>query len=307
MFRNFLSKVLIVAVMAMVVLIVVLNVRHLLVCAIAKTDILRVAEAKQTAVAEMLLLKEEQIITAPANGQASLIWEKGERVRAGEKIAEIVTYEGSPPLAVYSPVSGIVDRSDGMENVLAKELADVIDMLAVNSDSSDGKETRNTGDFEMNFEVGKGQPLCKIVDNLEPIYAIAWSKDGEKIFSREEKSVTILWNGCSVQAMVQEISGTASDRAVLDISCYPGIFIMERRIEAEVVTGKASGLAVNDGSLVFREDRPGLFVIRGLKASWEPVNILDRSGGMAIIEGEFLKENDLYVVNPFLVRDGDRV
>ncbi|HZK18650.1 MAG TPA: HlyD family efflux transporter periplasmic adaptor subunit [Clostridia bacterium] len=304
MLKRLLTRVVVIAILSMVALIVVLNLRHLMVCAIAKTDMLRAAEARQTASAEILLIKGEQLVTAPANGQATIVRDRGERVRAGEKIAEIVPYEGSSPINIYSPVSGIVDSSDGMENILARELADVIDVSTV---PSNGSETGTVGDFKVGFEVSKGHPLCKIVDNLEPIYAVALAKDGEKIFSREEKDVTILWNGNNIQASVEEISGKLSDRAILDIDCYPGILIMERWIEADLVTGNASGLAVYASSLVSRENKPGLFVIKGLKASWEPVNILDKSGDMIIIEGESLKENDLYVVNPFLVRDGDRV
>lgn len=304
MLKKLLSRLLIIAIFSMVALILVLNIRQLIVCTVVKTDMLRAMETRQTVCAEILLIKEERVVTAPVGGQVNMLFEQGKRVRVGEKIAEITSGDGVRPVAVYSPVSGIVQEIDGLENILTGEMANVIDVAVVFADDIARPNERNS---ETPFGINKGQPFCKIVDNLEPINCIAMSKNDEKIFSETGKNVTIICKGYNVQAEVQEDSDRTIGRAVLCVNNYPCDFALLRQAEVEVVTGNTSGLLVNDSSLVPREDEQGLFVVRGLRATWEPVNILGKVGESSIIEGELLEENDLYVVNPFLVREGDRI
>ncbi|MFZ5631577.1 MAG: HlyD family efflux transporter periplasmic adaptor subunit, partial [Bacillota bacterium] len=69
---------------------------------LVKTANLYAGELKKLYVAEGVLVRDEAVITSPADGQLTMLVKEGERVRAGDSIAEVKTAgdgAGSPALS----------------------------------------------------------------------------------------------------------------------------------------------------------------------------------------------------------------
>ncbi len=140
--------------------------RQFIPAAISDVQSLTSAEVGETVYLDGILLKDEIVTRAPANGLLRFTHPEGGRLEVGAKVADIemAPEQGTsePAVAVYTDSAGILcNHLDGLESTLTPANRDVLDMPEL--EKIGGKQVAE------GTRVEKGQPIFKIIDNLSPV------------------------------------------------------------------------------------------------------------------------------------------
>lgn len=125
---------------------------------------------------ELLVVRREILINSPAAGRLEFLVADGERVPAGQPLARIwpLLGEGGEVLTVSAPRPGVVSFAvDGLETVLTPETWSALRPEGLRSLAGKGNLRVEPGKL-----AAQGEPLFKLVDNLEPILLVGyWPAD----------------------------------------------------------------------------------------------------------------------------------
>ncbi|MDI6906513.1 MAG: HlyD family efflux transporter periplasmic adaptor subunit [Thermoanaerobacterales bacterium] len=266
---------------------------------LARVEPMREAEAVEEKIIEALVIRDETVVAAPAEGTLRCSVPEGERVRKGTPFAYLET--PGQKYALRAPVAGVLSyRLDGMETLLDPE-----DPWAARELPPARAIDRHDGDV-----LSGGQPVARVVDNLDPLILRvrvepgslppSLVKAGASWTMREEGGTPF---GAEVAGVLPDGTGTV---VALRVDSYPQRLLGVRRLSCRVMTRRAAGLAVPENALVFREGRPGLYLAPKGVAHWVPVRVEHRLGGQAFISGPGLEVGTRYIANPRWVREGVR-
>ncbi|MGB9802740.1 HlyD family efflux transporter periplasmic adaptor subunit, partial [Desulfofundulus sp.] len=133
---------------------------------LVRVEWLEEGKVSRTVTTSGWLIKEEQLLISPGKGKLKLLVADGERVRAGEAVAEILPEEsdtGGRSIVIYAPRGGVFcNHIDGLEEVL--QPGNALEMGAV---EKLGAKSISPG---TGSRVEKGDPVGKLVDNLSGIW-----------------------------------------------------------------------------------------------------------------------------------------
>lgn len=276
-------------------------VRHYLLVKLVRVDLLELREVHETVGARGLLVKDEVLVKAPASGRLQLLVTEGERVRRGAPLARIYDLgaegEVRGGVIAWSPRAGLVClRLDGLEGALSPQTVDVLQLERI--------EAKELEMIKSGAVVEKGSPFCKIIDNLQSLM-IYLQLDGASVVP-EEGCISLIWNGEMLEGWVLEKRKMEKGVALLlSLDEYPEELLSLRNVDVEVITEKLSGLLVPKRAVVYRGDKPGLYVVAGGRARWVPVTVKGSLSGWLSVSGGGLEPEVRYLSNPFLVREGD--
>lgn len=258
-------------------------------------------EINETSPAEGLLIKTEELFKAPAPGELELKVRDGERLRAGTLLAEI---KGVGQTTVQSSGAGVFcTHVDGLENLLTPEMIGKLDLLAVEDIKASAPPAGAT--------VDSGQFFGKVVDNLKPIFIhIRWENadPGAAATFRTGETAYLIYEGRELAGLVRDVIKTnGMIYLMVEMSDYPDEFIHQRNIEVELVIRKLSGWLVPREAVVFKDGRPGLYVVLKQRVSWLPVTVDDRLDDTVSVTGNGLSDALRYITNPDRADEGTRL
>ncbi|KAF1084815.1 HlyD family secretion protein [Sporotomaculum syntrophicum] len=258
-------------------------------------------EIRETITVEGLLVKHEEPVKAPADGLLTLLVEDGDRLQMGTLLAEI---SGLEDKQVWSPGTGIFcTHLDNLENLLVPGMIDVLDMDAV--------EKINNSVRPASGEVVGGQIIGKMVDNLQPVLVFIQLKTLDEYTARSFKKdtdVTLNWNERKLSGKIAQVS--VMDRTVsmfVELLQYPEVFLHERRVQLDLVTRQMTGWLVPEEAIVFKEGKPGLYIVSEQTICWVPVTVQDRLQGRAAVSSNILSSSVRFIKNPSWAREGVRL
>ncbi|MCL2336306.1 MAG: hypothetical protein FWC60_02675, partial [Firmicutes bacterium] len=158
---------------------------------------------------------------------------------------------------------------------------------------------------------GNGQVFGKVVDNLQPVLIyIRWQNSDAKAAGtfRTGGQAYLLYQGRELPARIREaITTNGESDLLLELSEYPDDFIHRRDIELQLVIRRLTGWLVPKDAVVFKDGRPGLYVILKQQVSWLPVTVTDRMGDTVSVTGDGLNDQLRYISNPDRVNEGTRL
>lgn len=289
-------------ILAAALICIVFIAREFIVAAVSRVELLSRREAGQTTFLEGILIKEEKVIRAPANGKLHYTASDGERLEVGAGAAQVFASDqesGGETFKLFTPYAGIFcTHIDSLESILTPGNLDVLDLPKL--------EKIGSRPIPEGGRVEKGQPVFKIIDNLSPLYIYAQIP---KTACPQDLAERPMW----MQAAWENLNFLMKPLKLRDrgdrwdglflLSGYPEAIVHMRRVRINVTTNKLSGLLVPRGAVVYRDGEPGIFIVDKKKALWAPVRIEGELAGEVAVSGPHLSENTRYVSNPVLVRD----
>ncbi|MFZ5649775.1 MAG: HlyD family efflux transporter periplasmic adaptor subunit [Bacillota bacterium] len=295
------GKVALIATGVFLLYIAAVQVWHFTGSSILETGVLSAGDLKKTYRAEGVLIRDETVIPSPADGELVMRVKPGERVRAGESIAEVKTAgEGAATWSalVRAPRTGIVSLAvDGLEGVLSPGQADILEVVRLSEVKTKG---RTPGEGQP-VKCSKGQPVIKIIDNLSPLLvclAIPGEFPGDAL--KKGGSITLQWENSEFAGRIKgdPTGNNAAGRVLMvEASNYPARLLGIRKDMFNLVGGKVTGYIVPQRSLAIKDGRQGLYIMNKQQVKWVPVKVGDIIDGSAAVTGEQLAPGVRYVIN----------
>jgi hypothetical protein len=153
------------------------------------------------------------------------------------------------------------------------------------------------------------EPLYKLADNRK-WYMICWlpANAGTIVNYDEGDSVEVDFDGTRVKSRIESITATAGAedyKIVLSSDMYYEDMARYRKTIAEIVFAEYQGLIVDAGNVVFRDEKPGVFVKqRSGQFKWVRINKIESkstgekyivsSGTFADAEGKIISTVNYY-------------
>lgn len=295
-FKNFLLA-------ALLLLLVIISSRLFLVSSVSELQILSHQTVSQTTTLDGILIKDEKVVMSPANGRLHLVESDGKRLEMGAKAAEIVASVqdiGEVTFDIFTDSTGILCcHLDGLESVLSPSNIGITEMPDIDKISekpvSDG------------VKVEKGQPVFKIIDNLSPVSIYGAMPKSAFAGGYLDKPVTLRasWENMSFDIMPDVLNDAGDNlEGYYLLSDFPEQIIHHRKVNITVTTRVLEGLLVPDKAIVYRDHKPGIYLVTKKKAQWEPVEIEGELSGKVAVSGDGLSEGTRFVSNPVLIREG---
>ena len=274
--------------------------------------LLRFATATQENVdadfdAEMVVMRKEYIIEAPATGNFIVEAEEGERIKEGSSIGYIEkqSEDSLTPkrIAVNAQIGGIVSYDlDGWEQILNPEQAENIDWETALSQLRDGVDKEAAEDTNL----AAGRNIAKIIDNLVN-YLVLLKTDGkETAFAIDEYITFTLPDGYSLQGCVIIFdSRQDGNYYYLSVSSAESSMLDVRYNEVTVLADRVSGIGIPSSAVVTDDSgAKGVFCIQKRQLAFKEVTVIADNGDTAIVDG--LSETEVVVTNPKRAYAGQR-
>jgi len=266
-----------------------------LVARLAKVDYLARGEVRSTLDLQGILIADEQVLVAPAAGRIQWLVPDGQRVRIGQTVARITT-AGGIAAAINAPAAGLLSyTTDGLETVLRSASLPDMTMPALT-----GLKTVTVAGGQ---EVGAGQDVGRVTDNLDPVYIYVDPAQVPSGMLAQGKPWLLTWQGQELPAVVSFLRGPAGG-LFLRLGRYPDQMVGARQVNFAAVTRTLSGYLVPQTALVARGGQTGLYLVQDGQAHWAGVQVSGYLQGVADLAEPLPDQAALYVVNPRWVRDG---
>ncbi|MEW6661621.1 MAG: HlyD family efflux transporter periplasmic adaptor subunit [Bacillota bacterium] len=226
---------------------------------------------------EVLIIREEKVVAAPAAGIWSPVAREGERVKAGGVLANIgpvpgVTSSVSGPVPVIAPVAGTVRYTiDGIEEVLAPRAILTYDWNSIRELGA----SYNPTVYKPGEAVMPGQAVAKIINNLSPPFFFATAQEGSLAVAPKEGShVKLEWNdGTSADASVVRWRRRGAEIDFLLRALSGDKIPLERMTSGKMVIEQWLGVIVPEKAIVTEQGKNGVLLVRSHGIVWHPVEI----------------------------------
>lgn len=301
-FKTLAGKVLLFAAGMLILYLAALQALHLVIFKMIDTGSLDRGELKKLYTAEGIIIRNETVITSPADGELVMLVKEDSRVRAGDSIAEIRTAGADPGMPAMSvPVSatttGVVSsRVDGLEGLLKPDQTDIFDAGRLQKAASRLQENGSQGPVKS----VKGQPVLKIIDNLTPIVMCIRIPGGlPPGVVKKGGGLYMIRDDTEITGRIDEIGHyNGGTQLVVETSNYPTDFLHTRDINMQLAGDRIRGFIVDSSSLTARNGQQGLFLMDRDEVKWTPVKVVGTVSGKSAVEGKELETGAPYVKNP---------
>lgn len=242
-----------------------------------------------TVKAKGVLLFQEEVVRAPGSGELELVAVQGTRL----SIDTVVGYmkplagpEGSTgSVELKSPATGIVcynlDGWEGVYDRLSWQQTDPV--LIFNNITEETKETKPQKEM-----IDQGDPIFKIIDNLENPYIIIQFVAGEPSHVKEGERLQLSWGKDQggrgkVISLIDKKDNLYAIVELEQVQSFP----CQRRLDLEVSSQKGEGVIVPDSALVKEDGESEVYlyimsVTGPVVKNVEVVAVLD---GQAAVQG----------------------
>lgn len=260
-----------------------------------------------------LVIRQEKAITSPVAGLFEKVCEEGERVAKDATIGYLIATTGTSlekteKIPVKTPYAGMISyKTDGYENLFTPEIWRELDINKV-IELEKGLAPADGGKAKNDDRIESGQRLFKIVDNLAPEYLFTeFVLDSAKALEKGSL-VDLNLEGSEnpgLKGVVKDVESTDSKIRVL-VEIHTTTQTREtRRLKGNIVVDRFTGVVVHQDVLVYKEDRPGVYILEKGLVQWREVNIAGAVKEKAAIAG--LSTSDWIVTTPVLVKEGQRM
>ncbi len=291
---------------------------------------------EQELIVDGLITRSEEVIRAPEHGVILELAEAGERVAVGKELARIgVTPEPQPPEQDQENGVEPGENPGDEEETAGNEPApgDFEEIVTISSTEAgllsyylDGLENRE-GPYYMGSEEGKddlpeisvtkehdritaGEPLLKIVDNWEWHYNVTLPlHPGQKVTSEQEIKLAFdFYPGEKVTAELYHFEVDEDNnevRLTYLIEKQVNGFDQVRYSQAELFYSRQEGVIVPAEAVFEKDQAKGVFVNRGGRVAFQPVEVIASKSDQALVEG--LEPQSLVITRHELVEEGRRL
>ena len=260
---------------------------------------LSTGEIMRTVPLEALVVRDEKIVYAPFTGSLELAVAEGQRVSVGGILGTVKggfdsQFTNQQMLPLRAPVAGLVSlQIDGLESILTTGSYKELDLAKLPIDSAATPALKEI--------VERGQPLVKIINNLKPINLIVPFENQDIVDLAKGEVVNFKWGDSSVELLSARVLDvqTNEDKGVivLEVGSFVEELLNIRQISLELVLERYSGVIVEESSIVYRLDQPGLMIVdRQRSYQWQEVEIIGQIDSRIAVAG--VNAGTKYVKNP---------
>jgi len=286
-------------------------VRLLMLRATLQVDTIKHDWVAETVPVTGMLIKEEMLLRSPLKGNLTLLTKEGQRISKGEAVAKVQavsldTPGGTAEKQIYTSEGGLFCTNvDGLEEVISPANLEALSLKQLSTITKEKTQPNNKLE-----QVDKGQVVAKLIDNLEPLLIYLEVPKGRLELEQwqPESEVKIDYQGSLLSARVIRIE-QISDRLLLLLSAqqYPEKLVLMREVGLELINKELSGFIVSKKSLVYQENKPGLYIVIKQRVCWNPVEITGTLQQQVVVQGESLTPGLRYITNPQTVLEDDYV
>lgn len=305
--RQFFRKLILLIIALYVIYIIYGFIHGLLISQIASVEQIKQGVIQTTIPIKGLLMRNEEVVTAPRSGKLKIIVSEGERVRVGQVVAQVLAASldnpsGEKAYNIVAPKSGLISyHVDGLEKVYSPDNIKELDLNKVNSVKP---ETRQ---FSPGSSIEEGKPVAKIVNNLDPIYIEGDLGQNTFIVEKDKHERYLVYFGQDTKDLYRSEVEDKNFRGkkgqiLLSIEDYNADLIKDRQIDLNLITARYEGCYVPKDCLVRKDGQDGIYTVYKERVKWKKVSINGEADGKVIISGV---TPDLRVIlNPQFVKEG---
>jgi len=236
-----------------------------------------------------MVVRDEVLVTAPADGRVYILVSDGSRVRAQSVVASVMTASGER--LVQAPTAGNVHFFwDGWEQQLD------IDLLLHRSVRHWREVQPSPGRTVDGQLVRAGEPVARIV-NGHRIRLYLDLPDGVTFAPNQRVELRMpAVTDQAVGARVVAVGGAQPVAALLELDRYLPVLDAARWVDVELVRARHQGVVVPVGAIVWDGERPGVYLRRETRLVFRPVRVVAQVKEWAVVEG--ISPGDAVVTNP---------
>lgn len=276
---------------------------------------LETSSYQETIPAELLVIRQESVVTAPAAGYFEPSVASGSRVSAGGQIGEMVAEPSGVAQHLRLPVvtgqGGLVFfELDGWETALSVAAISQLDL----SQLLLAWEGASVTAVAEPASLAAGRPLARVVDNLvEPHFLIYCQQPPQGLI--EDGRLTLGYATAVTDAPPNELRVTVYEQGLLadgrsfllaSSNASGDILLTERQLEVELLGEISSGLYLPAAALCRSADgTDAVLVASRRRLELVPVTLCERQGQLVRVEGLTLGQR--VVLNPESAQEGQRV
>ena len=285
--------------------------RSLLITKLAQTTVVNTGVLQATLPVEAMVLCNEALITSSIGGVFYPGVNEGQRVRKGEILGKMSSSVVTLPRTesyIVSPYTGLVCyHLDGWEGLLTEEKYFSFDWERL--DQLDTGTRTHTGKW-----VEPGVTLARVVNNLTnttlgiEVLTSELSPDQINEALKVGKVLSIRLSNApeAVKLKIKAIQKDAERiRIIAEFADFREDLLHQRKVSGDLILQSWTGFVIPHQFLVYREEVPGLFILRKGWIEWKPVEVVGAMEKQMVVKG--LKEGEVIVTNPRLVEEGIRL
>jgi len=225
--------------------------------------------------ADALVVRDEQVYTAPVAGQARRLVPDGQRVRVGSPVVELMQDAGATT-TVSAQTSGMLSfQVDGLETVLVPIQAAGWKPAWFKALSAPSPRRLADGRVE------SGGALFKIVDNVaQSLILVADERSLPAVQAGSELQVRFAGRGDSVEATLARLERQGTDVLLhVNPQRLPAELGGVRRARITLVFFTYTGKVVPRSAIDVRDGQQGVWVLEGKETVFTPARVV---GGNAL-------------------------
>ena len=247
----------------------------------------RTVEDSFTALA--MVVRDEVLVTAPADGRVYILVSDGNRVRAQSVVASVMTASGER--LVQAPTAGNVYFFwDGWEQQVD---LDLLLHRAVRQWREVQPSPGRTVDGQL---VRTGEPVARIVGGHR-IRLYLDLPDGVSLAPNQRVELRIAAvTDQKVGARVVALGGGNPAAALLELDRYLPVLDAARWVDVELVRARHQGVVVPVEAIVWDGERPGVYLRGETRVVFRPVRVVAQVKEWAVVDG--ISPGDAVVTNP---------
>ena len=252
--------------------------------------------------ADSLIFAREKVISAPYSGKLKILVANGQRISQSEIFAQLeafgTTAEGKGvQVDLPAPTAGLMFYWwDGLEKVFTSSILGNSDIKKVFSAAI----PKSLGET-----LHVGEPVAKIVDNLEGIYCVAkYDSNAIKVTPAKDEKLLVSFAGFRTTALVRDYKkDEAVTYLVLQLSDLPRGFANSRYLNCVLIPQQYKGIVLPNEAIVTKNGEIGVYVIKTKKTIWQQVRLVGEVRDEIVVEG--LDPTQEIIINPKWVRNGE--
>jgi len=227
---------------------------------------------------QCIVIRDEKVIKAPANGEYIPVSPNGTRVRVGQTFARFNGPNGIIELTA-DRAGLILHGTDGLEGLLP------INLLLKDNIADLGRQFLRVKSPGVSSQAEKGQPVAVIIGNAgyQVITNLDFHNEGRKRTIAAEMSDGSVRN---LTISPRDVLALESRYWVLwDAPALPDELGLQRAFAAQMITGTQQLVLVPKGALYTKDGERGVFVLYRNKPVFNQVDVLYTQEGWVGVSG----------------------
>ena len=154
------------------------------------------------------------------------------------------------------------------------------------------------------FQYERGEPICKVIDNLVPLRMVARFETSalSEPLEIDDTMQLIYRDEILGKARCESVCQERTTRVILNLDSFNEDLLVRRKIDVDCVTAAYQGVIIAEKALVKKPKGYAAYRIKEGKVELCPLKVLKIHQGQAVVEG--IQVGDTIVTTPHLVSEG---